>query len=167
VIDVRPQRRPDDLEAIRLVNRAAFDGERETSAFDEFRANRDDIISLVATDAETVVGHVLFSPVTLKRANRMVPGMGLGQLAVLPGYQRQGIGSRLAEIGLEKLRAADCPFVIVVGHAGYYPRFGFEIASRHGIECQWKGIPDENFMVVFLDADRQPELTGKAYFEGL
>jgi putative acetyltransferase len=167
MIAVRPQQRPDDLEAIRLVNKAAFEGERETSAFDEFRAGREDIVSLVATDGTAVVGHVLFSPVLLKGAGEPVAGMGLGQLAVLPEYQGKGIGTRLAETGLDQLRATDCPFVIVVGHAGYYPRFGFEIAREHGIECQWNGIPDENFMVVFLDADRRPALTGKAYFEGL
>jgi len=167
MIVVRPQKRPDDLEAICAVNNTAFDRHGQTSAFDDFRAHRSDIISLVATDADRIVGHVLFSPVMLQGPDRSISGMGLGQLAVLPDYQRQGIGTQLAEAGLKQLRAAGCPFVIVVGHATYYPRFGFETGSKHGMRCQWDGIPDDNFMVVFLDEQQRPESTGTAHFDGL
>jgi len=44
-----------------------------------------------------------------------------------------------------------CPFVIVVGHPGYYPRFGFEPASKHNLRSQWEGVPDEAFMILVLD----------------
>jgi len=44
-----------------------------------------------------------------------------------------------------------CPFVIVLGRPDYYPRFGFEPASRHGLASQWEGVPDEAFMVLVLD----------------
>ncbi len=167
MIVVRPQQRPDDLEAIRAVNSAAFDRHGQTSAFDDFRANRNDILSLVATDNGLLVGHVLFSPATLTQPDNSVAGMGLGQLAVLPEYQGQGIGTRLAEAGLEQLRGTACPFVVVVGHATYYPRFGFESGKQHGMQCQWEGIPDDNFMVVFLDEQQRPALTGTAHFDGL
>ena len=167
MIVIRPQRRPDDLEAIRAVNSAAFDRHGQTSAFDDFRANRDDVLSLVAMDNDLLVGHVLFSPATLKQADNSVAGMGLGQLAVLPEYQGQGIGTRLAEAGLEQLCAAGIPFVVVVGHATYYPRFGFEPGNQHGMQCQWDGIPDDNFLVAFLDEQQRPALTGTAHFDGL
>jgi putative acetyltransferase len=93
--------------------------------------------------------------------------MGLGQLAVAPDYQQQGIGQQLTNQGLEMLRAAHCPFVIVVGHATYYPRFGFEPGSRHGLKCQWPGIPDDSFMVLYPDPEARPAATGTVYFDGL
>ena len=84
-------------------------------------------------------------------------------MAVLPERQRQGIGSELVETGLAELRERDCPFVIVLGHPEYYPRFGFEPASRHGIKCEWE-VPDEAFMILVLDEVRMPEAGGRARY---
>jgi putative acetyltransferase len=63
-------------------------------------------------------------------------------MAVTPNRQRQGIGSRKAQAGLAILREQGCPFIIVLGHPEFYPRFGFVPASRHGLRCQWEGVPD-------------------------
>ncbi len=167
MINIRAQKTAEDIAAIHAVNTEAFDRHGETAAFDEFRESRNDIVSLVATEDERILGHVLFSPVTLQRANGPASGMGLGQLAVLPEYQRRGIGQLLTRQGLQQVRKTDCPFVIVVGHASYYPRFGFEPGTNHGIRCQWQGIPDDSFMVLFLDDKQRPNLTGTAYFDGL
>lgn len=79
--------------------------------------------------------------------------MGVGPLAVIPERRRQGLGSALVERGLALLRERECPFLVVLGHPGHYPRFGFERASRHGPACQWEGVPDEAFMVLTLDPD--------------
>jgi putative acetyltransferase len=73
-------------------------------------------------------------------------------MVVMPTRQRQGIGSELLEAGLEILRGQGCPFVIVLGHPAFYPRFGFGPASRYGLSCQWEGVPDASFMVLVLDA---------------
>jgi putative acetyltransferase len=166
-ITVRAQRNPEDLTAIGAVNDAAFDRHGQTRAFDEFRASRDDIISLVAEIDNQVIAHVLFSPATLTTDNHDIAGMGLAQLAVLPEYQRQGIGQQLTHAGLDLLRADSCPFVIVVGHASYYPRFGFEPGITHGLKCQWESIPDDSFMVLYPDPETRPHTTGTAYFNGL
>lgn len=66
-------------------------------------------------------------------------------------HQRRGIGSELVRTGIAGLKERRCPFVVVLGHAEYYPRFGFERASLHAIRSQWDGIPDEAFMVLILD----------------
>jgi putative acetyltransferase len=82
-----------------------------------------------------------------------IQGAALGPMAVLPEHQRQGIGSKLIEAGNRKLKEAACPFIVVVGHADYYPRFGFRPASTHGITCEWE-VPDNVFMVLVLDREK-------------
>ncbi len=163
---IRAQRRPADLAAIETLVARAFAKHGGTQAFRKFRAERDDIVSLVAERDGRIVGSVLFSPVRLEGPTGEISGMGLGQLAVDPDYQNQGIGTQLSETGLQLLRDRGCPFVIVIGHANYYPRFGFEPGDLHGIQCQWSGIPGETFMVMF-PCGKRPGLTGKATFDGL
>ncbi len=90
--------------------------------------------------------------------------MGLAPMAVLPDRQRQGIGSDLVRGGLNILRERNCPFVVVVGHPEYYPRFGFEPASTHGLASQWEGMPDAAFIVLVLDVDAMAGLSGVAKY---
>jgi putative acetyltransferase len=118
---------------------------------------------LVAED-DTIVGHVLFTPVVVESAGRRVLGMGLAPIAVLPDRQRQGIGSQLVRRGLDILLERGCPFVVVVGHPEYYPRFGFERASARGLASQWEGIPDAAFMVLVLDVDAMAGVSGVAKY---
>jgi len=85
-------------------------------------------------------------------------------MAVLPERQRQGIGSLLVQAGIDAMRERGCQFVIVVGHAEYYPRFGFVPASKHGLSCQWEGVPDEAFMVLILDESAMVGVSGTAAY---
>src|SRR5688572_19069279 len=144
-IAVRDER-PEDLAAIRAVNDAAFDQPLEGHIVDALRAHGAVRLSLVAEVDGHVVGHILFSPVTSAGAE----GLGLGPMAVTPDQQRRGVGAALIDAGLSRLRAAGCPFVVVLGHHGYYTRFGFVPASRHGLRCEWD-VPDEAFMVHVID----------------
>lgn len=167
MLNIRPQNRAGDLDAIRKLNAAAFAEHGGTEAFDVFREEREDILSLVAVEDNELIGHVLFSPVTLATPAGVAAGMGLGQLAVRPDRQNRGIGTRLSEAGIEQLRETGCPFIIVIGHAAYYPRLGFERGKLHDIRCQWPGIPDETFMVLILDQQRRDSLSGVASFDGM
>jgi putative acetyltransferase len=121
-------------------------------------------LSLVAVREGQVVGHILFSPATIETGDGVVQGMGLAPVAVLPEFQRRGIGGKLVESGLDSLREQACPFVIVVGHPEYYPRFGFKPASGHGLKCQWEGVPDPAFMIVVLDESRMKGVSGTARY---
>jgi putative acetyltransferase len=85
-------------------------------------------------------------------------------MAVHPDRQRQGIGSQLVRRGLAILRERGCPFVVVVGHPHYYPRFGFEPASKHGVTSEWDGIPDDAFLVLILDAAAMNGVRGTARY---
>jgi putative acetyltransferase len=107
-----------------------------------------------------VVGHIMYSPVSV---GIDVTGAALGPMAVLPEYQRQGIGSQLVEAGNQKLKDAGYPFVILVGHANFYPRFGFTRASTHGIKCEWE-VPEDVFMLLVLDEAKMQGVSGLARY---
>ena len=163
MIRVRPEQ-PGDIDAVRTLNEKAFEQPMEAGLVDRIRAVCGDVISLVAESDGRIVGHIFFSPVTIANDGREVRGMGLAPMALEPGLQRRGIGSRLVEAGLETLRRQACPFVIVLGHPEYYPRFGFAPASEHGLACQWEGVPDEAFMAVILDEEAMAGVTGVARY---
>jgi putative acetyltransferase len=92
-----------------------------------------------------------------------VIGAGLAPLAVVPEYQGQGIGSALVAAGLEEMRQAGQPFVVLVGHPGYYPRFGFVRASQYGIRPEYDEVPDEAFMIIVFDEEKLQMITGVAH----
>ena len=155
--------KPEDASRVRHVNELAFGQRAEADLVDRLRQAGTESLSLVAED-DAVVGHILFTPVVVEGAGRRVLGMGLAPMAVLPARQRQGIGSHLVRRGLEVLRDRGCPFVVVVGHPEYYPRFGFEPASARGLASQWEGVPDAAFMVLVLDRQAMGEVSGVARY---
>jgi len=152
--------RPEDRTAIRNLNDRAFGQPAEGEIVDRIRASGVPILSLVAVRGSRIVGHILFSPAVIETPDGEVTGLGLAPMAVLPEYQRQGIGTALVREGLDRIRAAGWPFVIVVGHADYYPRFGFRPASGFGLRCQWPGVPDDVFMGMILDEDVMRGVSG-------
>jgi putative acetyltransferase len=151
-----------DQEAIRTLNEAAFENGPEAAIVDRLRASCDNYLSFVAVDQGSVVGHILFTPAILD--NGGLVGMGLAPMAVLPSHQGKGIGSLLVRHGLEYLSQSGCPFIIVLGHPKYYPRFGFERASRYKLRSQWEGVSDEAFMVVVFDGNALPKAGGIARY---
>ena len=154
---------PNDRAAVREVNIRAFGQAVEADLVDALRENSAGLLSLVAVKDGQVVAHILFSPATIGADDNTVEGMGLAPMAVLPDYQQQGIGSELVRAGIARLASTACPFVIVLGHPHYYPRFGFEPASRRGIRSEWE-VPDEAFMILVLDDERMREVSGVARY---
>jgi putative acetyltransferase len=145
---VRPEK-SEDIPAIRIVNQRAFGGAAEADLVDALRGNGKTVISLVAEDDGLIVGHIFFSPVAIQSKGAGLTGVGLAPLAVIPERQNQGIGSMLVGHGLRRCREEGHPYVVVLGHPDYYPRFGFVPASRFGIKSEYD-VADEVFMVMDL-----------------
>jgi putative acetyltransferase len=157
-LEIRDEQ-PGDIAAIREVNRLAFGQDDEGRIVDALRDNGAVTLSLVAADSGVVVGHIMFSPLSVGLAT----GAGLGPMAVAPSHQRQGIGTRLVQVGIERLRSAGCPFIVVLGHPNFYPRFGFQPAATYGLTCEWE-VAAEAFMVNVLDLDITSRLRGLAQY---
>jgi putative acetyltransferase len=136
---------PGDEPAIDAVHRAAFPAKDEAKLVGALRASGRLSISLVAVDNERIAGHIAFSPVAI---DGVECGLGLAPVAVVPEYQRKGIGGMLVQEGLAAAQQSGTGFVVVLGHPEYYPRFGFQRASERGLKNVY-GV-DDAFMVIEL-----------------
>ncbi len=148
MVAIRPET-PQDSAAIRNVNEEAFGSSVEADLVEKLRSRQAYTISLVATDGDNVIGHIIFSPVTIESGNTSFGALGLGPMAVLSSYQRKGVGSQLVREGLQECRRLGHEIVVVLGHSDYYPRFGFIPAKPRGIECEFE-VPDEAWMILEL-----------------
>jgi putative acetyltransferase len=150
---IRPER-PDDHPAIYRVNQEAFAGEAEARLVNMLRLSSAFIsnLSLVAVEGSEIVGHILFTRLTVNDGDVRHAALALAPLAVLPNWQRRGIGSALVQHGLAEARKSGHKVVIVLGHPDYYPRFGFQPARPLGIYPPFEA-PDEAFMVLALQPD--------------
>ncbi len=160
-IQIRKER-PGDEKAVFDVNFRAFGQDAEPKIVDELRKNCPEGVSLVAEEQGKIVGHILFTPARIETASKPVHGMTLAPLAVAPEYQRKGIGSALIEAGIETLRTSEIPFIVVLGHPDYYPKFGFEKASKYGIRCEYDQVPDEAFMIIVFQPKAMEGIRGTA-----
>jgi len=141
---------PADAPAIHRLNELAFEQPAEADLVDALRLAARPFLSLVAAEEEgEIVGHICFTPVTVGDSQSSLSVAGLAPMAVLPGYQNQGIGSRLVETGLDECRRAGFTLAVVLGHPEYYPRFGFRPASAFGLRSEYD-VPDPVFMALEL-----------------
>jgi putative acetyltransferase len=160
---IRPEQ-AEDITAIHQVVEAAFGQPDEANLVDKLRANGKAVVSLVAEAGGQIVGHILFSEVTLETNPQTIKVIGLAPLAVLPDWQKRGAGSQLTSAGLAVCRDAGYQAAIVLGHPEYYPRFGFVPASRFGIHSEYN-IRDEVFMAMELTADALADCHGLARYQ--
>jgi len=139
---------PNDYAAVHAVNAAAFETQAEANLVDILRKDAQPIVSLVAEEEGVIMGHILFSPVLLSGFTDLKI-MGLGPMAVAPKFQRKGVGSALIETGLELCKQLGHGAIIVLGHPGDYPRFGFRPSVLYDITCEYD-VPEDVFMVIEL-----------------
>ena len=160
--------REDDHAAVHAVNAAAFESPFEADLVDRLRREASPVVSLVAEAGGKVVGHVLFTPVTLA-GHHDLRLMGLAPMAVAAVHQGRGVGSALVRDGLDRCARMEVGAVVVLGHPGYYPRFGFEPGAGYGLACEYDA-PAEAFMVKELQpgylAGRSGTVSYHAAFAG-
>ena len=155
---------PGDLLQIRQVNQDAFERTFEADLVDRLRQTCPDFVSYVAVEDGQIVGHILFTPAWLETPNGQVQGMGLARLSVLPAYQKHGIGRKHIQADLGQMQKLGWPFVIVLGHPGYYPHFGFETASKYGICCEYDAVTEQAFMIIIFDPSCLPPGDAVAHY---
>jgi putative acetyltransferase len=140
---------PSDAAQVREVNDTAFGTTTESRLVDALR-EAPGSISIVATVDSRVIGHILFTPVTIE-PQTVVRVAGLGPISVRPEYQRARVGIRLVKAGLDECRRRGYKAAVVVGHPEYYPRFGFVPAHTKGLTCEFP-VPPAVFMMLELEA---------------
>jgi len=151
-----------DRDAVYAVNVSAFEASSEAKLVDTLRQQVEPVVSLVAEDNGEVIGHIMFSPVSLSGYPNLKV-MGLAPMAVAPRQQRRGIGSALVRAGLDECRQLGFAAVVVLGHPEYYPRFGFSPASQFGIDSEYD-VPDEVFMALELEPNALSGKTGRVKY---
>lgn len=149
---------PEDYPGVRDVHVRAFGGGAEARLVELLRDRRNVAVALVAVVDAHIVGHIVFSPVTVAQAPDDCRAVGLGPMAVLPEFQNKGIGSQLVTEGLEACRRAGYAVVVVLGHTKYYPRFGFSRAKDHGLQSEYNA--PNAFMVMELTNGMLQQIAG-------
>jgi putative acetyltransferase len=151
---------PSDIEAISALTKVAFENHpfsRNTEQFIINALRKADALtlSLVAEIDGILVGHIAFSPVSFTDGS---PNWyGLGPVSVAPAYQKQGIGTKLVNEGLNLLKNLGAEGCVLVGDPNFYERFGFK--SPDGLKHE--GVPQANFLALSF-CNRIP--TGLVHF---
>jgi putative acetyltransferase len=159
-VDVRPEIRA-DARAIGELHRRAFGGDAETRMVEELRESEGYLptLSLVAIEGGTVVGHLMLTLVTFVPDDDAKPELtvlSLAPVGVVPEVQNQGVGTRLVDVAIRRAATRPEPFIVVLGHPTYYPRFGVRKASELGVRCGVAPDADDAYMVRRLPAFRPP-----------
>lgn len=157
-----------DIAQIWAVNADAFTTDVEANLVNTLRDSGCPMVSLVAEEGGTIVGHILFTPVELSSDvsdaeendlnTKDLKLMGLAPMAVSGDHQQNGVGSQLVKTGLEHCKTLGMDAVVVLGHPDYYPRFGFAPSVEYGIKAGLD-VPEDVFMVYEL---RKGSLDGKS-----
>ena len=150
-----------DIAAIREVNIAAFETAEEADLIEALRRDGVVLLSLVAEVDEQIVGHILFSRMSIESSSGSIAAVALAPMAVRPHYQRLGVGGRLITNGLERLRTMGERIVIVVGHPEYYPRFGFSAALARRLDSPFSV---DAFMALELKRGALDNVTGRVRY---
>lgn len=126
-------------------------------------------LSLIAEEENKILGHVLLTKALIKAESTYYETLALAPLAVLPEYQKSGIGKNLMNKAIERARELGYKSIVVLGHENYYPKFGFEKASKYGVKAPFE-VPDEAYMILELLPGGLNGVSGiveysKAFFE--
>lgn len=161
------QEKATDFTEVYEVNKLAFGQENESKLVELLRKNKDVFVpelSIVAIANHKVVGHILFSKVKIKdKNNHQHKSLALAPMAVIPEFQKMGIGRQLINKGLTTAKSLGFKSVIVLGHEHYYPKFGFEPAFKWHINPPFD-VPPEAFMAIALESNGLSNVSGTVIY---
>ncbi len=107
-------------------------------------------LSILAEDGQgEIAGHILLTKIHIQNQGVLYPALALAPLSIKPEFQNKGIGARLVDESHRLARDLGHMFIVVLGHAKYYPRFGYELLSKYHIQVPIQ-IPDESAMIISL-----------------
>ncbi len=149
-----------DIDVIDQLNREAFDGEGEPNLIKLLRNRNELLVSLVAAEDDTIVGHVCASPVSVDGTNHSIAG--IGPLSVYELHRCRGIGGLLMEEVIEQLKTDGCIAAVLLGNPNYYPRFGFKPASQFDLQNEYGA--DDAFMAMELQPDALKNIGGMVQY---
>ncbi|MBB3840120.1 putative N-acetyltransferase YhbS [Runella defluvii] len=165
-IKIRREKQGDFREVFEL-NHIAFGQDNEAKLVDALRINQIAFVpelSIVATDNNKIVGHILFSKISIKDdKGNLNESLGLAPMAVRPEYQKCGIGGQLIRKGFEVAKELGFKSVIVLGHEHYYPKFGFQPADKWKIKAPFD-VPSNVFMAIELATDGLKNISGTVVY---
>ena len=153
--------RLEDCAPIRLVNEEAFGRPDEADLVDRLRAQGVVLASFIAEAEGLIVGHILFSRMSIETIDNSVAAVALAPMAVMPKFQRQGIGTLLMTQSLDWLRGGIEQVVLVLGHPDYYQRFGFSTDKARVIESPFS---PKSFMALELKPHALEGIRGKVRY---
>lgn len=163
-IQIRPEH-PADIDDIYELNTLVFEQENEARLVDQVRQGSHFIpeLSLVAYSDDKIIGYILFSRITIANGDYHHTSLGLTSMVVHPFWQKQGIGSKLIAVGLQKAAELGYTDVFVFGHEFYFPKFGFLPAARWNIRPPFE-VPTEVFMALELIPNALKNVSGIVEF---
>ena len=164
-IKIRQEQNADVTTVFDVVTQA-FQQTYEALLVDRLRSGAAFIpeLSLVATLNNRIVGHILFTELLIQSGEQTISGaLAMAPVAVIPGYQKMGVGSLLIRKGLEIAAGMGYKAVVVLGHAGYYPKFGFEPAAKWNIHAPFE-VPSINFMALELIPGALERMSGTVIY---
>lgn len=150
-----------DLAAVGEVNRLAFGREAEARLVDGLRDGGYARLSLVAEEEGRLVGHIMFSEAVIRTDGGEVGALALGPVGVIPERQGRGVGSALIREGLERCVQEGHRIVVLLGHPGYYPRFGFSAERAGNLSSPYSG---DAFMALELAPGALSRVVGEFEF---
>jgi putative acetyltransferase len=143
---IRPAE-PYDFAAIRGVISHAFDRADEANLVEQLRTDGEVVCEFAAASEHAVQGHILYSRLRIEQGDEILEAAALAPVSVLPHFQRQGLGGELIRAGNACCAELGCAAIIVLGHADYYPRFGFSATAAAALQAPFSG---PHFMALAL-----------------
>ena len=159
-MEIRPETGA-DLAAVGEVNRLAFGREAEARLVDDLRDGGYARLSLVAEEEGRLVGHIMFSEAVIRTDGGEVGALALGPVGVIPERQGRGVGSALIREGLDRCVQEGHRIVVLLGHPGYYPRFGFSAERAGNLSSPYSG---DAFMALELAPGALSRVVGEFEF---